>query len=203
MLFGKTLVVTGVSSGIGKRTAELAQNLGAFVVGIDATKPVSPLGSFIQGDLSNESGIRDTVAKLPARVDALLAIAGVSGTQGARTTLAINFYGIRAMAELMAPRIREGGAIVSIASFAGYGWRANIDRTKRLVEEKGFPSAKRLEELGVPNELGYPISKEALIMYTQKASHQTLFRSRGIRVNTVSPGPVETPILLQFRQVLG
>jgi NAD(P)-dependent dehydrogenase (short-subunit alcohol dehydrogenase family) len=203
MLFGKQLIVTGVASGIGKRTAELAQSLGAYVVGIDASPLSSSVGTFIQGDLSNEAGIKDIVAKLPTRVDALLAIAGVSGTGGAEKTLHVNFYGIRAMAELMAPRIREGGSVVSIASFAGYGWRSNVERTRKLVEEKGFPSVDRLEELGVPNELGYPISKEALIMWTQKACHQPLFRSRGIRINAVSPGPVETPILLQFRQVLG
>lgn len=36
-----------------------------------------------------------------------------------------------------------------------------------------------------------------------RAAHQAQFKSRGIRVNAVSPGPVETPILTQFRQVPG
>lgn len=35
MLFGKTLLITGVASGIGARTAELAQSLGAEVIGVD------------------------------------------------------------------------------------------------------------------------------------------------------------------------
>ena len=40
-------------------------------------------------------------------------------------------------------------------------------------------------------------------MWTFRAAHQELFKDRGIRVNAVSPGPVETPILTQFREVLG
>ena len=42
---------------------------------------------------------------------------------------------------------------------------------------------------------GYPLSKELLLLWTQLAAHQPLFKSRGIRVIAVSPGPVETPIL--------
>ncbi|MEW6632815.1 MAG: SDR family oxidoreductase, partial [Pseudomonadota bacterium] len=53
------------------------------------------------------------------------------------------------------------------------------------------------------DEEGYPVSKELLLLWTFRAAHQELFRSRGIRVNAVSPGPVETPILKQFRTVLG
>ena len=50
---------------------------------------------------------------------------------------------------------------------------------------------------------GYPLSKELLLLWTQLAAHQELFKSRGIRVVSVSPGPVETPILGQFREVFG
>ena len=39
MLYGKTILVTGVSSGIGARTAELALQLGADVIGLDRRKP--------------------------------------------------------------------------------------------------------------------------------------------------------------------
>lgn len=202
MLLGKTLAITGVSSGIGKRTAELALSMGANVVGIDLNPPPQPLGAYIKADLATKSGIKDVVAQLPQQIDGLLAIAGVSGKTGAQHTMAVNFYGLRTLAESVAPRIRQGGAVVSIASFAGYGWRSNLERTKKLLTVD-FPDAKKLEELGCPNELGYPISKEVLILWTQKAAHQPVFRERGVRVVSVSPGPVETPILTQFREVLG
>ncbi|HEV7310361.1 coniferyl-alcohol dehydrogenase [Ensifer sp.] len=204
MLDGKTIVITGVSSGIGARTAELAIAQGADVIGIDVSEPPAVRGAFLKGDISNPDGIAAIVRQLPQRLDALLNVAGVSGTGGASITLAINFYGLRLLSESLAPRIREGGAVVNVASVAGYGWRANLARAKALVGMAGFPDiAKVLADNDVPNEIGYPLSKELLLLWTQMAAHQPLFKARGIRVNAVSPGPVETPILTQFRAVLG
>lgn len=204
MLDGKTIVITGVSSGIGARTAELAIAQGADVIGIDRRDPPASHGVFLKGDLATPEGIAEVVARLPHRIDALLNVAGVSGAGGGAITLAINFYGLRLLSETLAPRIRERGAIVNVASVAGYGWRANLARARTLVSSPGFPDIGRvLAENGVPDEIGYPLSKELLILWTQMAAHQPLFRQRGIRVNAVSPGPVETPILTQFRAVLG
>ncbi|HSX75624.1 MAG TPA: coniferyl-alcohol dehydrogenase [Shinella sp.] len=204
MLLGKTLVVTGVSSGIGARTAELAIAQGADVIGIDISDPPTTHGAFLKGDISNPDGIAEIVRQLPQRFDALLNVAGVSGTDGAAITLAINFYGLRHLSEGLAPHIRDGGAVVNVASIAGYGWRANLERAKRMVGVQGFPDiAKVIADNDVPNEIGYPLSKELLVLWTQIAAHQPLFKDRGIRVNAVSPGPVETPILKQFRHVLG
>lgn len=201
---GKTIVITGVSSGIGARTAELAIAQGADVIGIDMRDPPAKHGAFLKGDISTPEGIAAIVERLPLRIDALLNIAGVSGTGGAAATLAINFYGLRLLSENLAGRIREGGAVVNVASVAGYGWRANLARAKTLVAAPGFPDIpKVLADNDVPNEIGYPLSKELLILWTQMAAHQPLFKKRGIRVNAVSPGPVETPILTQFRSVLG
>ncbi|KGJ07663.1 SDR family oxidoreductase [Paracoccus versutus] len=204
MLFGKTVAITGVASGIGRRTAELATQMGADVIGIDRNPPAQETGAFLQGDLSSAQGVQALAQALPDGIDALLNIAGVSGNTGAAPTLAINFYGLRALSLALAPRMRPGGAIVSVASIAGYGWRGNLDRARALVGAQGFPDTARLAaDLGVPDEAGYPVSKEALILWTQMAAFQPAFRDRGIRVNSVSPGPVETPILTQFREVLG
>ena len=204
MLNGKTIVITGVSSGIGARTAELAIAQGADVIGIDISDPPANHGAILKGDISTPGGIAAIVERLPPRIDALLNIAGVSGTGGSAITLAINFYGLRLLSENLAGRIREGGAIVNVASVAGYGWRTNLARAKVLVGVPGFPDiAKVLADNDVPNEIGYPLSKELLLLWTQIAAHQPLFKARNIRVNAVSPGPVETPILAQFRSVLG
>ena len=204
MLFGKTVVVTGVASGIGARTAELAAQAGAEVVGIDVRPPAAPVSSFIAADISSAAAIATLVSQLPARVDALCNVAGVSGTMSAVTTLNINFYGLRALTEAVAPRIREGGSVVNVASIAGYGWLANLARSKALVDALGFPDVAALvAEHNIPETQSYPISKEALRLWTMRAAHQPLFKSRGIRVNAVSPGPVATPILKEFRQVFG
>ena len=201
MLYGKTIVITGISSGIGARTAELAAQLGADVIGIDRRMPETAIESFIEGDLSTQAGVDDIVEHLPPRFDALCNVAGVSGTLGAAKTLAINFYGLRALSLAAAAHLREGGAIVNVASIAGYGWRANLERTKALVGAAGFPEVAGNHT--VNDAEGYPVSKEALLLWTQRAAHQSPFKERGIRVNAVSPGPVATPILREFRAVFG
>ena len=204
MLFGKTILVTGVASGIGARTAELAGQIGADVIGVVVREPPSGISSFVKGDISTADGVADIVRQLPNRIDALANVAGLSGSTGVTATLSVNFYGLRALSEAVAPRLREGGAIVNVASIAGYGWRANLERAKALSAIEGFPDVAGLvSEHGLKDEEGYPLSKELLLLWTMRAAHQPLFRDRGIRVNAVSPGPVETPILKQFRAVLG
>src|SRR5208283_3513588 len=133
MLLGKTIVITGISSGIGARIGELALALGADIVGVDLNPPARPLDAFVKADIGSTQGVAEIVQTLPRRFDALCNVAGVSGMTGASRTLAINFYGLRALSEALAPRLREGGAIVNVASIAGYGWRANLDRAKAFV----------------------------------------------------------------------
>ncbi|BFM51296.1 coniferyl-alcohol dehydrogenase [Marinomonas sp. THO17] len=204
MLFGKTIVITGVSSGIGRRTAELAAQMGAEVIGIDLVKPEQVIGRFIEADISSQEGVDQLILQLPADLDALCNIAGVSGQSGAAKTLAINFFGLKALSEGLISKLRTGGCIVNVASIAGFGWRESSQGASAIAKLSGFPDAHQVvKDFNIPNEAGYPISKEVLLVWTMLACQQESFRSRHIRVNAVSPGPVETPILTQFRQVLG
>ena len=139
MLLGKTIVITGISSGIGARVGELAQALGADIIGVDINEPARPLDAFIKADIGSRQGVAEIVQTLPQRFDALCNVAGVSGMIGAARTLAINFYGLRELTQSLAPRLREGGAVVNVASIAGYGWRANLERAKAFVSAPGFP----------------------------------------------------------------
>src|ERR1700689_2954960 len=165
MLLGKTIVITGIASGIGARVGELAIAMGADVIGLDINAPAAPLGAFIKADLGSSSAAAEVAQKLPARFDALVNVAGVSGISGALVTLAINFYGLRALSEALAPRIREGGAVVNIASIAGYGWRANLERAKAMIAPVGFPDiAALIETHKVADAEGYPLSKELLLL---------------------------------------
>lgn len=204
MIYGKTLVVTGVASGIGARTAELAASHGAEVIGVDVNEPERPVGSFHPVDLTDPDAVQAFVDAAPRQLDAVCNVAGLSGAPGAVPTLGVNFYGLRALSEGLAPKVREGGSVVNVASIAGFGWRQHLERAKAMVAEPGYPDvAKVVADHGVQDEEGYPVSKELLLLWTIKAAHDPVFKDRGIRVNAVSPGPVETPILSQFREVLG
>lgn len=204
MLLGKIIAVTGAASGIGARIADVCTSLGADVIAVDRNTPAAGYAGTIQGDLSSQAGVDAIVRALPPRIDVLVNSAGLSGAPGDALTVAVNFYGLRALSEGAAGNIRQGGAVVNVASIAGYGWRANLDRAKSMVAVQGFPDvAKVIAGHSVPAGYGYPLSKELLLLWTQLAAHDARFKSRGIRVVAVSPGPVDTPILREFRQVLG
>lgn len=204
MLHGKNIVVTGAASGIGQRTAELAHTMGANVFCIDRDTPKNSIGHFIKGDLGSQDGIAAILKQLPAGIDALANVAGLSGTPGAAPTLAVNFLGLRALSLGIAEKMNQYGAIINVASIAGFGWRANIENVKSAVAVEGFPDpAQFCSDHGITDENSYPSSKELLLLWTYQAAHSEVFKSKNIRVNAVSPGPVETPILKQFRDVLG
>ncbi|MFT6447545.1 MAG: NADP-dependent 3-hydroxy acid dehydrogenase YdfG [Sulfitobacter pontiacus] len=77
----------------------------------------------------------------------------------------------------------------------------NVAAIARSTE---FPDpAEIVAQHDIPNDAGYPVSEEIPLVWTMLATHQEQFKGRGIRVNAASTGPVETPILQQFRDVLG
>ena len=205
MLLGKSILITGVASGIGARTAELACQLGADVIGVDMRRTGDARGRIRQRrHLDQGRRRRAGVAAAEPLRRALQRRRPVGQDRRRADAWRSISTGCARLSEAMAPRLREGGAIVNVASIAGFGWRANLNRAISMVGVDGFPDVARVvADHDVRNEEGYPVSKELLLLWTFRAAHQKLFKDRGIRVNAVSPGPVETPILTQFREVLG
>jgi NAD(P)-dependent dehydrogenase (short-subunit alcohol dehydrogenase family) len=202
-LQGKTIVITGTSSGIGAEVAKLARFQGAKVIGVDRNDPSLTLDGFVKADLSSPAAINAAVAQLPAQFDALCNVAGVPGTASGELVANVNYLGLRHLTEQVLGRISRGGSIVNVSSILGFEWPKRLDLHKELASAQGFDAgAQWLAAHPVPHETCYQYFKEALIVWSTVQS-QKWFLETGIRMNCVAPGPVFTPILGDFVQMLG
>jgi NAD(P)-dependent dehydrogenase (short-subunit alcohol dehydrogenase family) len=202
-LTNKTIVVTGVSSGIGAETARNLRAHGATVIGVDRNEPSLTLDAFVQADLSHPDAIDAAVQQLPAQVDGLCNIAGVPGTADPQLVARVNYLGLRHLSEAVLPRIREGGAIVNVSSVLGAEWPQRLALHRALGLVSGFAAGEAwLGDNPVPDQTCYQYFKEALIVWTQIQA-QPWFMATSVRMNCVAPGPVFTPILNDFVTMLG
>ena len=204
MLKKKNIVVTGVASGIGAETAKVLKGQGATVIGVDLNAPGANVDQFIKADLSDPLSIDQAVATVPAGIDAVCNIAGLPPTQDRVLVLKVNFLGLRHFTERMIEKLNTNASIVNIASLAGLGWPDAGDQIRRAMKFRDFDRVSEFcDENDVTNEGGrsYFFTKECLIVWTMM--NRWTWRDRGIRMNCVSPGPVETPILKDFLETLG
>jgi NAD(P)-dependent dehydrogenase (short-subunit alcohol dehydrogenase family) len=202
-LHGKTIVITGASSGIGAETARLARYQGAHVIGLDRNDPMITLDGFAKIDLGDAASIDAAVSALPARIDALVNAAGVSGMADKDLVGRVNYLGLRHLTEALVPKLANGGAVVNVASILGVEWPARLDAHKALAATKTFAEgAAWLAKAEIPQDTCYQYFKEALIVWTKKRGYE-MFMQHDIRMNSVAPGPVFTPILGEFVQMLG
>jgi 3-oxoacyl-[acyl-carrier protein] reductase len=177
---GRTALVTGGASGIGKAVAERLRASGAEVAIFDRQDIDGP-GLSIAGDISNPAEVNEAVRRIEqglGKIDILVNSAGVPG-ESVRTTdttdeewrqvMGINadgtFYVCRAVVPGMVAR--GYGRIVLVSSIAG---------------KEGNPMAP-----------AYSASKAAVIGLT-KVLGKDLART-GVLVNCVAPAVIETPIL--------
>jgi NAD(P)-dependent dehydrogenase (short-subunit alcohol dehydrogenase family) len=186
----KTVIITGGTSGIGKATALAFSEQGANVViagrrtaeGEDVVREITSAGGkalFVRTDVTREDDIIALVERTLATFGALhIAFnnAGSEGEQGLLTTeqtveqyrqvCDINICGVLLSMKHEIPAMLRsgGGAIVNNSSAAGH--------------------------LGFPGASVYVASKWAVIGLTKTAALE--FARQGVRVNSVSPGPIQT-----------
>ena len=185
-LSGKKVVITGGSSGIGLATAKLLVDEGAHVLitgrtqaKLDAAR--EQLGNNAIAFLSDAASLKD-ISALADRVkaefgtiDALYVNAGVTGFVPFESTteetydeiLTINAKGPYFTVQKLAPLLNAGSGVVLTTSIT------NV--------------------LGIPMISAYSASKAALRSMTRSLARELL--PRKIRVNAVSPGPIDTGIL--------
>jgi NAD(P)-dependent dehydrogenase (short-subunit alcohol dehydrogenase family) len=182
-LSGKTALVTGGNSGIGYATAKKfkAQGANVIITGRSAERVQAAANELgVRGmvaDVTNLSALDDLVGQVKnefAQVDILFVNAGIfapaaigqNSEEMFDNQMGINFKGAVFTIEKFLPLLPDGASIINLSSINAY--------------------------TGMPNTAIYAASKAALNAYTRTAA--TELAPRKIRVNSVNPGPVFTPI---------
>jgi NAD(P)-dependent dehydrogenase (short-subunit alcohol dehydrogenase family) len=201
---GRNVVVTGAASGIGRRTAQQLIDAGANVIALDRNEPDLAVARYVYIDLADSGSIAEAVDKLQATVvDGLANIAGVPGTLPKQTVWRVNYLGLKALTEGVLPLMSRGASIVNLASTAGHAWHESASALWKLAASSDWSEAEeQIRSNPALSGDSYRKSKEAVIVWTLGAA-SVLQRRAGVRLNCVSPGPVQTPILEDFRRSLG
>ncbi|MER5899924.1 glucose 1-dehydrogenase [Streptomyces mirabilis] len=185
-LDGKVAVVTGGSSGIGFATAQQFVEEGAFVFITGRRRPeldkakdeIGRNVTTVQGDVSVSADLDRlfrTVAEDKGKIDVVVANSGLVDPQvfGRITeasfdrTFNVNARGTLFTAQKALPLMNDGGSVILVGSIAGH--------------------------IGVEGYTTYSATKAALRSYARTWTKE--LKGRGIRVNVISPGPIDTPIL--------
>ncbi|MGG1658988.1 SDR family oxidoreductase [Brevibacillus sp. NRS-1366] len=193
LLQGKTAIVTGAASGMGKAIAKLFADQGANVVLADLNKAAAEQaaqelpegkGQAVQTDVSDDQSvaalIKDTVAAFGS-IDVLVNCAGVPqaftpieelSLEQWDKIMSVNTKSIYLTTRHAVPHMKAGkkGSIINIASIAGIRARPGLN--------------------------AYCASKGAAIMLSKALAIE--LAPYQIRVNVINPGPAETPMLGKF-----
>ena len=196
-LEGKVTIITGAGSGMGRVAAQMFAGQGAKVVvaeyseaaGTETVELVRAAGgeaTFVRADVSKEADAKGMVERALAtygRVDCLYNNAGVMPEADHSVTdtdvatwdavMAVNVRGVFLGCKYAIPAMVDGGggSIINIASFVA------------------------ILGCSVPQD-AYTASKGAVLSLTRSLAVQ--FGPRGIRANAICPGPVETPMLMEW-----
>jgi NAD(P)-dependent dehydrogenase (short-subunit alcohol dehydrogenase family) len=189
----KIAVVTGAGSGIGRAAAIRLAAEGARVAALDVAadnlaatvKDIAEEGGSATGypcDVTSETSVNETVAALAGEVGPPTVVCNVAGIGGFYNTvdmptdrweriLAVNLTGPFLVCRATLPFLLEhGGSIVNVASNTAL--------------------------MGQAYSAAYCASKAGLLMFSKALAAEYL--SRGVRVNVVAPGGVDTPLIGTF-----
>ena len=194
-------VVTGAASGIGAAVAEKLSRAGHHCIAVDRAEP-SASYEFLRCDLSDEGSVRDCIAAIEGPLDGIANIAGLPGTHPGDVVMKVNYLGCRALIEGLLPKVVDGGAVVSVSSIAARHCEYSPERLRSVLALREWAEALDATDAAAGGGLAaYSNSKRLLLAWNTLAVR--LGHPRGVRFNVVSPGPVNTPIIKDFRESFG
>ena len=201
---GKRVVVSGGGgAGMGAAVVSELANLGAEIHVLDLKEPPCDVASYQNTNLLEPDTTSKAIDQIGGPIDALFNCQGLPGSPFPDLdTVLVNFASMRWLAELCAQQMKPGSAICNISSTAGAAYLQNIEKWMPLVTTESFDDAKEWCEAN-PDLIasGYAPSKEAVCVWTMYAGRP--YAERGIRLNTICPGPTDTPMMGAFEDMAG
>ena len=210
---GKTCVVTGAASGMGRATCEMLLDLGAEIYALDVAEVDLPVKKSIKVNIGDKASIDAAFKEIPSHIDCFFGIAGVSGVKtDFKVTCMINFVGHKYMTEqYVIPAMTEGGAIAFMGSRGGKCWRPTIEEYREIVEAKDWESCEKAldektalaEAMGYGDKTGlrgYYFSKRMMNFYVKYLTKPLM--EKGMRVNIINPGTTQTQLTAQWQSIM-
>jgi len=187
-LSGRVCVVTGAVGGIGAATVAIFQREGATVVGMDL-QPDSPGDLALQVDVTDEQQVRESLQSVRSeygRIDVLFNNAGISPNDDGsviETTLeawervqSVNLRSVFLCCKHGIPHLLENDGPL----------RGSVINTASFVAVMGAATS----------QISYTASKGGVLALSRELGVE--FARRGVRVNALCPGPVDTPLLKEL-----
>ncbi len=199
----KTVVVTGAATGVGDalvdrlRTAHAEQ-----IIALDIKPCHGPIDQFILTDLADPFAVDDAIHRLPESIDVLFNNAGVAATLPLPVVMGVNVLAPRRLIAGLHRRMPPGSAIVNTASTAGGGFMERMAQILELLAIDDWHQALAWVEAhpGLTQN-AYGFSKECAQVLTLLQA--TPLAKHGIRINSVCPGIIDTPLVADFQITMG
>jgi NAD(P)-dependent dehydrogenase (short-subunit alcohol dehydrogenase family) len=199
----KTVVVTGGATGVGAALIERLRAAQAErIIALDIKPCKGPIDHFILADLSDPFAVDDAIRQLPESIDVLFNNAGVAATLPTPVVMGVNVLAPRRLIAGLHHRMPPGSAVVNTASTAGGGF---MERMTQILELLAIDDWRQsLDWVEAHPELTqnpYGFSKECAQVLTLLQAAP--LAKRGIRINSVCPGLIDTPLIADFQTSMG